>query len=694
MTKKLFSGGIYREGLRRIKVFAIIACALIFCFQALPAVTNAIFNSCPTERSVIDSSSICLLLPAIAIIMPVILVMMLFSQFNKRPYSDFAHSLPYTRTCIFLTKTAVVYTALFFFMALSIGTGTLAYSLFPSYYALNFTGMLPYVLKYITVAAFVTSSFQIAVSLTGTLLSNMTAALLILFFPRFILSVITTAITSANPFMDSGMYIPLLASRYNTFIGLFTSVAVYDNRAVSEAGPIIYTFVISAVYLCIALLIFNKRKSETAEQPAPGRKVQAAIRILIALVFTVPATAFLVSERLYELELAILLYALGIVAYFAYELITTRSWKNLLRAIPALLIVAAINVLVALTVFGVSFVSENYTPTANEIDSVRIRNSGNSPMDSTHYLPDGSDTELRDMKTKAIVAEVLSENVAAWKDRTYENYYSEKYTRYTVLIDENGFVRSRALYLTDKQESELLGSISRNEDFIAAYMDLPDAIEGTLDAGLKIDPSYEDEILDTFRKEVDALGFEKWYVICTEGYDNYNAEMLNLRYYPEGYTNAVVYVTLSSEVFPETFSTVLKANHAVTDKDNILRAAEILDDSEMKDYIDFESISITVVYGGKRYSYNFSYFMDGDFSVGADILPLIRDAAKSEKAPEADRYMYLQYSIDYRDKNEKSRVNKILDGTYYLPLPDRFDPANYPCLNEEAVEYADGEAAA
>ena len=84
MTKKIISGGIYRESLRRIKIFAIIACALILCFQALPAVTSAILDPCPAVRTVIDCSSICMLLPGIAIIAPVILVMMLFSPFNKR----------------------------------------------------------------------------------------------------------------------------------------------------------------------------------------------------------------------------------------------------------------------------------------------------------------------------------------------------------------------------------------------------------------------------------------------------------------------------------------------------------------------------------------------------------------------------------------------------------------------------------
>lgn len=293
MTKKILSGGIYRESLRRIKIFGIIACALILCFQALPAITSAILGPCLTERTVIDCSSICLLLPVIAIVAPVILVMMLFSPFNKRPYSDFAHSLPYTRTCIFLTKTAALYTALIFFIALAVVAGIAAYSLFPSYYVLNFTGIWTYILKYVSVATFVTSSFQIAVALTGTVLSNFTAALLILFFPRFILTVITTAITSSNPFMGSGTFIPLLSTRYNTFVGLFTSVFSFEGYVADSMGPIIYTLAVSAVYLVIALIVFRKRKSETAEQPAPGRKVQAAIRILIALVFTVPATAFL-----------------------------------------------------------------------------------------------------------------------------------------------------------------------------------------------------------------------------------------------------------------------------------------------------------------------------------------------------------------------------------------------------------------
>ncbi len=690
MTKKILSGGIYRESLRRIKIFAIIACALILCFQALPAITSAILGPCLTERTVIDCSSICLLLPVIAIVAPVILVMMLFSPFNKRPYSDFAHSLPYTRTCIFLTKTAALYTALIFFIALAVVAGIAAYSLFPSYYVLNFTGIWTYILKYVSVATFVTSSFQIAVALTGTVLSNFTAALLILFFPRFILTVITTAITSSNPFMGSGTFIPLLSTRYNTFVGLFTSVFSFEGYVADSMGPIIYTLAVSAVYLVIALIVFRKRKSETAEQPAPGRTVQAAIRILIALVFTVPATAFLISDGIYELDFAIVLYALGLVAYFAYELITTRSWKNLLRAIPALLIVVAVNVLVALTVFGVSFAASNYSPKANEIDSVSVQDGYYRSWDGMQYLPDGSGVELRDMKTKAIIADILSENVDAWKDQTYDKYYSSKYVQRNVFIKENCLTRSRTIYLTEEQEQALVSAISQNEDFIKAYMELPDALDGTMGTEYEIDHEYEDDILDAFRKEVKALGFEKWYSICTVGYDNYDANMFNLRYRPEGYTDAEVNVTLSSEVFPETFSQIIRAIYANADKEKIREAANILADKDNEDRIDYFDLNLTVTCGGKSYQYYYNVFGDGDINwLSADVVALIRDAAATGKEPDAKNCICLNLSIDYRDTDKPGDFTTYGIGCY-LPVPDGFDPAGCEGLEEifADAEYA------
>lgn len=707
MNKKIFSGGIFMENLRRAKLFAIITAILIVIFEAAPVIINVMDMEKGDAKTVINISSAAYLLPVVAVVAPVFLVMLLFAQFNKRSYSDFAHALPYTRKCIYITNTVSVYSVFIALLLLAAFAGILGYALFPSMFVVNLAGFWKFFLIYFSAGTFVISAFQIAVSLTGTVFSNITAAGLLLFFPRFILYVMTSAITSMAPFLGSSYAIPLLSPYYNTLVGIIVgmgSSVVYGLRDTISNAAVIYTLLASLVYTVVGFVVFTKRKSETAEAPAPGKKVQSAIRVLVALVFSVPATALIVGDDANSnLEVIIIFYALALVAYFAYEAITAHTLRNLSKTLPALLVAVLANLVCAGVIVGISNVAISYTPAPGEIDAVCV-GSTSWRTDNSNILPNASGVALRDASAKGIVSEALKENVKAWNDDRYHRYYtSDRYVELNVTIVKNGFKRFRTVYFTEEQYTNLIDAMSENKDYQNAYMDLPEPIPGTLSIDNFDDAvKMETELIASLEKEIGNLGFEKWYKICEDGYNEYiGSGAVSVYYVPKGYERASVQFAICSEYFPETYNLLLSGEYKNQDNSKLKAMLDVLKNAGKDGDSDRELCSFNIrcelVSGNKAYSYFYDYLPEADYDsekygegvvedkvvgsssdVSKPMKELFIAAAEENTVPTSDSYLFLSITAGYNN----TRTGEYDDEreTFFLPLPKGYNPDDNPYL--------------
>lgn len=84
-------------------------------------------------------------------------------------------------------------------------------------------------------------------------------------------------------------------------------------------------------------------------------------------------------------------YLVAALVYFAYELITTKKWKNLLTALPGLGIVALLNVGILLGMHAVEKHIVAQRPAMQEIESVSF-----CSTDGTDYISGGSYLNYRD----------------------------------------------------------------------------------------------------------------------------------------------------------------------------------------------------------------------------------------------------------------------------------------------------------
>ena len=165
MKKSLFSNGIYKETLRRLRVVGFIALAFLLVLQISPIIIQLVdyiyYTQDPSSYysqtqdipkytpTTANFSSIAMTMPVAAILLAPVMVLIAFSVFNKRASSDFYHSLPYTRPCVFASMIAAVYTWVIGITVLCTVVGYVGMLSLPQIFTVVYDGAFDLILTYV-----------------------------------------------------------------------------------------------------------------------------------------------------------------------------------------------------------------------------------------------------------------------------------------------------------------------------------------------------------------------------------------------------------------------------------------------------------------------------------------------------------------------------------------------------------------
>ncbi len=345
-----------------------------------------------------------------------------FSFLNKRADSDFYHSLPVSRRDLYLSVTAaaltwIVGTVLFCVLSVTVVHIAMGAGFVPLYPLMNF-------LYYTAGAALVFAAAAIAMSLTGTWFSASVVTGLVLFLPRYVLFLVARSVAVVcegliNWVDFSVLLNPIYNAATSPIVLLYRPSLLYNLMSVPSD---LYSLGLAAVELAVACWLFMRRKSEVAEHGASGRGTQTAFACLVAL----PLLLLVFSGRLSSVGLAfstnisasvLIITVLSFACYVAYQMIATRSWKAVLRALPwyAATVALAFGVIALSGAYGGSV--KNVCPAADQIACVQFLPQGRSgsPLNYRELLVSG--IEFDDERTIALVAENY--------ERTLELYSQE-----------------------------------------------------------------------------------------------------------------------------------------------------------------------------------------------------------------------------------------------------------------------------
>lgn len=361
---KIFDFGLYRVGLRRVKVIGLFSALVCVVGSAILPVAEMFtkINSTYTYR--VSSGTYAVMLWALIVLAPLIMYHM-FSFLTNRRDSDFYHSLPYTRTTMYFSFFAAAMTWIWGILLASVAVCGLLWVVLPFNTIISikvvYTALINFAVATLCTAAFVPA----ALSATGTVTSAFLLYISVMFTPKFTVWMFTECLLIHTPIL----YIPDKWLNYLQF-GLFEPYAMMRNNSVCDWASIIYTTVLSLIFVTAGWIIFRKRRSETASVPAPSKGLQVLYRccITIPLLMCMMYSVFADSVN----TLTIVFAVASVLAYYLYELITTKKIRKMLAATKFVWLLPVFCAVFAGGVLLTSSLIYADTPDADKIDHIRI----------------------------------------------------------------------------------------------------------------------------------------------------------------------------------------------------------------------------------------------------------------------------------------------------------------------------------
>ena len=540
--KKWFDIHLFRDAMKQLRVGAMVS-ALILLLQAVLLPIGRVVTQGKTDsRMVMTFFDIfpagLLLFCAIAPLM----ALFLFRFLSQRNACDFYHSIPQTRTCLYISFIAAVLCWAFLLQAVGSLVGTIMHLVFTRHFEVIIPSVLKGNLRLAVCTFLVVGAVMLAVSLTGNILTNLAVSLLIIFFPRLVMLTVRNCVGDSLTIV-SGTYLPFLGSGWNLVTD--TVFAVFDGgrenilggNGMVSAG---YTAGLGLFYMILGGYMFNQRKSEAAGEASVNPFLQTFFRLLpAAVVCLIPnmqlfslfaGSTELTSAAVYML---FVLYLAGVFIYFMYELASTRKVKNLLKAVPGLALLLGFNLLIVFGMLGLRHNLLSFTPDAGQIDSVQIvrRNSYMWGNDGNYYTMPGylssreEKIELTDINVRQLVAARLKETVeydtTPAGDREDRDYRVREF-----VIHSGGKAYHRDIQLLNADVQLLAKALQDNSEVQSIYMNLPAADTVSLSmetwsySGVDaFGESGQEElgiIYNALKEDIADMGFEKWYAYCQD----------------------------------------------------------------------------------------------------------------------------------------------------------------------------------
>ena len=190
---KFFSPALMLEGIKQTRVvgicFAIISVLASCGYPLLRLISYASMDYDTLKAQpyfTIDIATFSMPIFLIQYIMPIVMIFLLFNFMNIRKASDFYHSIPLSKTCVYLTYTV---TALIWSIVTVVVSTLLSFIIYALSLktVINIEFIWPTIISSIILAMLVASIALLAKGLSGTIFTNIIITLIIMFLPRVII---------------------------------------------------------------------------------------------------------------------------------------------------------------------------------------------------------------------------------------------------------------------------------------------------------------------------------------------------------------------------------------------------------------------------------------------------------------------------------------------------------------------------
>lgn len=479
----LFSKKLFAEGMRQMRVLGnicliVAALASFFIVNGMNisakssyeyASTRQTFRAVQMQDYIMDVGiEPCYLIMIGAWVIVPFAMLMLFGFLNKRNASDFYHGIVQKRSALCNSFLAAIFAWFVLVSAVIVLVTTVTSTALPMVQLEKYfwTDLLQLCVASIAIAVFWMGVLLLSMSLTGTVLTNVAVAAIILFFPKILYMAVSAVVFDDMPIYPSNYENSIFSGRYNLVTGFINDIFYYDNISYGEYKSSLYTGILGIIFIVIGCIAFSKRKSETATLAAPSRRMQAVFRTIPAFVATMMPVAYFFTctlpngETMDEEDIfyVIIFYVISLVVYFLYEIITTKKWRNIARIIPGYILVLVMDVLL----FGAMFATRESVLSVKPMNSNSVSVIGDMDWRNRDYFEARlGEVKINDSRLITIFEECLKDNIEAIREGNDHNiYYNNK--SYLVKFTKGNKEIYRNVYVPEHYESQIMNILLAN----------------------------------------------------------------------------------------------------------------------------------------------------------------------------------------------------------------------------------------
>ena len=574
MKKLLISLRLIRQALRRLLVPGLILLGVALVISQLSLANDDRVPILPTGSFAIMTYG------------AFILAICAFAFLRTRRGSDFYHSIPMSRTNLYLAGLAAVLIWLIGIVAIDIAAHYLVLFFKGSMADYYYTGG-----EIATIVMFLLSCLRIVAATlmvcaaTGTLSANvLVTGVLLVFSPSMIISIYQGVLQSqvGGILPAGGMYPGALSGVSFLLPLLYPSLFLFAQGAsLYSVSGVNWVFAIGTplLYLAVGWVLFVRRKSEVAGHGAAANWMHRICRFAVTLPFIayIPVVATS-SEN--AVGLGVVLGCAAAVAYFGYELLTTRRLASVVRAAPLFLVVIALAVVASMSMGVAENIVLAYRPTAEQVSSIKLHTDTTVAYDDIYSFSTNeyrqhliSRAPITDDRAQQIICQALERDLEQRNARYeygIEDHLEWEKTPCVVAIKSGWLTRNRVVRLTKEELRDVvLYSAETGEDFHEAMTSLPQAGDGVTIMVEKNHTSYQDAaVYETFCREFATLTIEQILAISCNAFGEVVAPGVSLVptpvitiSIPRGETGAsyILQYFISPDLLPETYAKIKAA---------------------------------------------------------------------------------------------------------------------------------------
>lgn len=669
-NKKIFSPSLYIEGLRQLKVIGVVS-FIIYVLEAILIPLNRFgAYSAINHQAIIGINNMHPIIYLTYTVLAPIFTLYLFSFLTRRDSSDFYHSIPHKRTCLYVSYIASILTWLLAILVLSSGISIIIHLCLPDIYKINFSMTLPYIAGVFIASTGVVCAVALAQCITGTFLTNIIVSGIIIFFPRVFMEVIIQNILNIiYEIIPEEYFLPLLNGKYNLITGKFTSLFSNSQPDIFKSySSWIYTIILTLIYFSIGLFCFKKRHSEAAGNSAPNKWLQAVYRICITLTFCLIPISIICSASDDSITI-FSIYCIAVVIYFLFEIITTKTVRNLLKILPGLVVIAILNAGIIFFINSVSESELNKCPDTSDVSYIRILadNTSDSYLDALYEQLKIDDNEMIDSIISSLKTDIercKSSDIAVsnYDYKVFSIHLKNGKTYYRRISTDN-ITKSVNSTLNDI----LYDYISKNSEFTEKLNKLPEFKDVAINIyNQNATVEQKENIYNAFLKDYAELSEDEKYALLDNFEYNYgdfeyklNLDVIYVSFYFNGKL-----VRFSILINPKYTNTFKVFNNYYYNDEFFNKFKNMLSDIET--FASYTAGSASVTLENDDNIIQFDYFDSGDgIQVGdADYTDDVTKelSALSEYIPEttdefsnsiSESHSYIFIRIDYGNKYER-----------------------------------------